>query len=39
MKKPAPRYQGRFVKESISDQHEVAPGEKFTKAWTCAMMD
>lgn len=29
-----PRYQGRFVKESFGDKHQVQPGETFTKQWT-----
>jgi len=28
-----PRYQARFVKESIFDKHEVAPLTEFTKTW------
>jgi len=28
-----PRYQARFVKESIFDKHEVAPLAEFTKIW------
>jgi next-to-BRCA1 protein 1 len=35
-KKKAKRihYSGRFVKESITDKHQVTSGEKFTKEWT-----
>jgi len=32
-KQKAPRYQARFVKESIYDKHEVAPGVEFAKTW------
>lgn len=32
-KQKAPRYQARFVKESIFDKHEVAPGVEFAKTW------
>jgi hypothetical protein len=32
--KGKPRYEGRFVKESIGDKHKVMPGEYFTKQWT-----
>lgn len=32
--KNKPRYQGRFVKESIGDKHKVKPGEVFEKTWT-----
>lgn len=28
-----PRYQARFVKESINDKHEVEVGVEFTKTW------
>jgi len=28
-----PRFQARFVKESVFDKHEVAPGAEFTKTW------
>jgi hypothetical protein len=28
------KYSGRFVKESFSDKHKVAPGAKLTKQWT-----
>lgn len=28
-----PRYQARFVKESIFDKHEVTAGTEFTKTW------
>ena len=28
-----PRYQARFVKESITDKHEIQPGVEFTKTW------
>jgi len=28
-----PRYQARFVKESIYDKHQVEAGVEFTKTW------
>jgi len=32
-KQKNPRYQARFVKESVFDKHEVAPNAEFTKTW------
>lgn len=32
--KNKPRYQGRFVKESLGDKHQVKPAQTFSKQWT-----